>query len=126
MKSRLPILGTMVVLFIAVAVAGINWKSVWLEPRTPVVLTVGETQPYIIMGLNGADVKADLTKSQYLKISSPNPDVLEIDQKNAVFIGKKPGHSVIRFSFSEASNGVQATVKEKGDSVEPNGAERQR
>jgi hypothetical protein len=30
-------------LFIGVAAAGINWKSVWVEPRTPVVLTAGET-----------------------------------------------------------------------------------
>ena len=57
-------------LFSGVAVAGINWKSVWLEPRTPVVLAVGEAKPYTVMGRNGADVKADLTKSPNFKITS--------------------------------------------------------
>jgi len=64
--------GLLAVLF-GMAVAGINWKAVWLEPRTPVILTVGEKQQYTVMGLNGADVKADLTKSPYLTIRSPIP-----------------------------------------------------
>ena len=98
-------------LFIGVAVAGINWKAVWLEPRMPVILTAGETKPYTVMGLNGADIKADLTKSPYLKIMSSDSGVLEIDQKNAAFVGKKPGHVEIRISFSEATAIVQATVK---------------
>lgn len=90
--------------------AGINWKAVWLEPRTPILLSVGETQPYKIMGLNGADVRAELTKSQYLKITSSDPGIVEIDQKNAAVIGKRPGHVEIRISFSEATSIVQAFV----------------
>jgi hypothetical protein len=97
-------------LFSGVAVAGINWKAVWLEPRMP-VLTAGEAQPYQIMGLAGSDVKADLTKSPYLKIMSSDSGVLEIDQQNAAFVGKKPGQVEIRISFSEATAIVQATVK---------------
>jgi hypothetical protein len=97
-------------LFIGVAVAGINWKAVWLEPRMPVILTAGETKPYTVMGLNGADIKTDLTKSPYLKIMSSDSGVLEIDEKNAAF-GKKPGQVEIRISFSEATAIVQATVK---------------
>jgi hypothetical protein len=100
------------------ALAGINWKAVWLEPRTPVVLTVGETKPYTVMGLNGADVKADLTKSQYLKITSSDPDVLFIDQEKGVFVGKQQGHVDIHISFSEASDMVPAFVREpKTDSA---------
>ena len=109
MRNRLS---SVVVLFIAVAVAGINWKSVWLEPRTPVVLTVGEMQPYIIVGLNGADVKADLTKSPYLRITTSDAGVLDIDREKGVFIGKKPGHVDIQISFSEAWEMVPAFVRE--------------
>jgi len=94
------------------SVAGINWKSVWLEPRIPVVLiTVGETKPFTVMGLNGADVKADLTKSQYLKITSSDTSILEIDPANGAFIGRKPGHVDIRISFSEASEMIPAFVR---------------
>lgn len=106
------------VLFIGVAVAGINWKAVWLEPRMPIILTVGETQPYKVMGLCGPDVKAELTKSPYLKITSSDADILETDQENAVFVEKKPGQAEIRISFSEATALVQAFVKEaKTDSA---------
>src|SRR5438552_2990544 len=86
-------------ILVSVAAGGINWKAVWIEP-TPVLLTVGDTKPYRVMGLNGADVKADLTQSPYMTIYSSNPDVVEIDRKNAVFIAKKPGQAEIRVSFS--------------------------
>ena len=70
-------------------------------------------KPYTVMGLNGADVKADLTKSPYLTITSSNPEIVEVDRKNAVFVGKKTGHVEIRISFSEATSIVQAFVKER-------------
>src|SRR5581483_2773957 len=99
-------------LFSAVSDAGINCKSVWLEPRTPVVLiAAGETKPFTVMGLNGANVKADLTKSPSLKITSSDTDVLEIDPANGMLIGKKPGHVDIRISFSEASEMIPAFVR---------------
>jgi hypothetical protein len=101
-----------VLLSMGSAVAGINWKAVWLEPRMPVILTVGETQPYKVMGLNGGNLKADLTTSPYLQISSSDPGVLEIDQKQAIFLGKQPGHVEVRISFSEATAIVRAWVKE--------------
>src|SRR6476469_7808316 len=66
-------------LFSCLAVAGINWKSVCLEPRTPVVLTVGEAKPYTVIGRDGADVKADLTKSPYLNITSSDAEILEVN-----------------------------------------------
>ena len=113
MRRRLQLFAFAIGLFTGVAFSGINWKAVWLEPRTPVVLTVGETQPYTVMGLNGADVKAELTKSQYLKITSSDPGIVEVDQKNAVLIGKKLGQAEIRISFSEATSFVHAVVKER-------------
>jgi hypothetical protein len=98
-------------LFSGVAAAGINWKSVWLEPRGTVVVTAGETKPYTVMGLNGADVKADLTKSPYLTITSSDSSVLEIDAGRGILIGKKPGHVDIRISFSAATETVSAFVR---------------
>jgi fibronectin type 3 domain-containing protein len=75
------------------------------------------------MGLNGADVKANLTKSQYLKITSSDPGIVEVDQKNAVLIGKKVGQAEIRISFSEATSLVHAVVKERKTDSAGNGGE---
>ena len=98
-------------LFSGVAVAGINWKSVWLEPRTSVVVTVGEAKPYTVIGRNGADVKADLTKSPYLTITSSDTEVLEVNPQTGAFVGKKPGHVDIRIAFSDATEMVPAFVR---------------
>jgi len=83
MRIRLEVCDVAAMLLMGAA-AGINWISVWLEPKAPVVLTVGERQTYAV----------------------------EIDRRNATFIGKKRGHSGIRFSFGEASNAAQAVVRE--------------
>jgi len=99
-------------LSIGLAMAGINWKALWLEPHMPVILGVGEIKPYTVMGLNGRDVRADLSKARDLHMTSSDPDVLEIDREQAVFRGKSPGHVEIRISFSEATAIVQAFVKE--------------
>jgi len=93
------------------AFAGINWKAVWLDaPYNPVHLKIGESRPYIVMGLSGMDTKADLTHSQYLTVISSDPTILEVDKENARFIGKAPGHVEIRISFSEATSIVKANV----------------
>jgi hypothetical protein len=75
------------------------------------VLTVGEAKPYTVMGLNGADAKADLTKSPYLKIASSDAGILEIDPETGTFVGKRPGHVHIRISFSEATEMVPGFVR---------------
>jgi hypothetical protein len=99
--------------FVTVTFAGINWKAVWLDaPYNPVHLKTGESSLYIVMGLNGMGTKADLTHSQYLTIVSSDATILEIDKENARFIGKAPGHVEIRISFSEATSIVQAVVQE--------------
>jgi hypothetical protein len=113
MRRLLETVGLMAVLCMGIAVAGINWKAVWLEPYNAVILTVGDTQPYTVMGLNGADVKADLTNSPYLIMKSSDLDIVQIDRKNAVFVGKKPGQAEIRISFSEATAIVHAFVREQ-------------
>jgi len=58
-------------LFIRGSIAGLNWTAVWLAPRTPVVMNIAETRPYAVMGLNGANVKTDLTRSR--SSSPPGP-----------------------------------------------------
>jgi hypothetical protein len=90
---------------------GINWKAVWIEPYNLVVMDTGQHRPYIVMGLNGVNTTADLTKSPYLKISSSDADVLEINQEDAMFVGKKRGEVEVRISFSEATAIVRAKVK---------------
>src|SRR6266481_4251285 len=110
-KRSLSFAALMMLLFTSTVVAGINWKAVWLDaPYNPVHLKVGDSCPYIVMGLNGADVKADLTHSQYLTIVSSDPKILEVDKENARFIGKTPGHVEIRISFSQATSIVRAVV----------------
>jgi hypothetical protein len=98
-------------LFADAALAGINWKSVCLDsPSQPVHLKIGESQRYKIVGLDGADTKADLTLSPYLVIASSDPNLLEVDRKNARFIGRAGGHVEIRIRFSEATTVVKAIV----------------
>jgi hypothetical protein len=105
-------LASIPLLFLGATVGGINWKHVWLEPREmPVVVAAGETKPYTVLGIDGADGKAELTRSPYLKITSSNPEVLGLDSEHGVFIGKRTGHSDIRLSFSEATALVPAFVR---------------
>lgn len=84
-------------LFVGMDSGGINWKSVWLEPRTPVILKVGETKPYTVMGLNGADVKADLTKSPYLKITSSDSGVSKSTRRMGRLSGRDRATSTLGF-----------------------------
>jgi len=93
------------------ALAGTNWKAIWIEPRTPIVLTVGETKPYTVMGLDPERVKAELTKSPPLKITTSDPGVLDIDQQNGMFVAKKIGHVDIQISFSGAWELIPAFVR---------------
>ncbi len=100
------------VLFLGVAITGINWTAVWLEPRTSLLtLTVGELRPYTVMGLSGANTKADLTKSPHLKITSSDTKVVEIDRDRRMFIPKTPGRAEVSIAFSEAKETVQVIVK---------------
>jgi hypothetical protein len=92
--------------FMSIISAGINWKAVWLEaPYNPVHLIIGESRPYIVMGVDGRDTKADLTHSKYLAVVSSDPTILEVDKVNAQFIGMAPGRVKIRISFSDAKVG---------------------
>ena len=111
MRGLLQRFGFAALLSIGVAAGGINRKAVWLEPQNVVIVNNGEKQPYTVMGLNGANVTANLTRSPYLKIESSDPDVLEVDRKNGMFIGKKPGHTEVHISFSEATAIVKAVVR---------------
>jgi hypothetical protein len=100
-------------LFASSAPGGINWKAVWLEqPGNPVVLEPGAIQMFTVMGLNGANVTADLTRNQYLKLISLDPDVVEVDRTNTRLIGKSAGQTELRISFSEATSIVRVLVKQ--------------
>lgn len=89
---------------------GINWKTIWLEPNPVVLETAGSSITYVVKGINGADVKADLTDSPYLKISSSDESIVSVDPKSARLIAKGPGRAEIRISFSECTSLITATV----------------
>ena len=111
LKRSHLLLAFMAIVLAGAISAGINWKAVWLDaPYNPVHLKVGESCPYTVMGLNGMDAKADLTRSPYLTIVSSDPSVLEIDRQETRFVGKAPGKLEIRISFSEATSIVQGAV----------------
>ena len=98
--------------FAAMAVSGsggINWKTIWLEPN-PVVLETVSSITYAAKGINGADVKADLTFSPYLRISSSDESIVSVDPESARLIAKAPGRAEIRISFSECTSLITATV----------------
>lgn len=109
-KSRLGLLAIGVCA--SSALGGINWKAVWLEqPSNPVFLQPGAVQKYAVAGLNGADVKADLTANKYLKVISIDPDVVEVDSANSQLVGKSEGETELRISFSEATSIVRVFVR---------------
>jgi hypothetical protein len=96
------------------SLAGINWKAVWMDnPTAPVLLEPGASCTYRIMGLNGADVKADHTGSPWLKLKSLDPNVVEVDQGNNRLIGQSPGTTEVEISFSEAKSLVTVFVRPK-------------
>ena len=99
------------VLFSGCSIAGITWTSIWLEPRKPVVLTVGESKPYTVMGRNFDGLKADLTKSPYLEITSSDPGIVEVDPASGAFVGKKAGHAEITISFGDLTEMIAAFVR---------------
>jgi hypothetical protein len=97
-------------IFTLVVPAGINWKTVWLEP-TPIILqSPGSFVPYVVKGIDGSDTKADLTHSPHLKISSSDENIVFVNRESARLIAKAPGQVEIRVSFSECTSLITATV----------------
>jgi hypothetical protein len=90
--------------------AGINWKTIWLEPNPAVFQTAGSSIAYTVKGIDGADIKADLTHSRYLKITSSDESIVSVDRESARLIAKAPGRVEIRISFSECTSLITAIV----------------
>ena len=107
---------SLALLFVCPLLSGINWKAVWLEPRMPVVLKQGESQPFKVMGLNGGDITAELTRNPYLRVESTDPSIVIVDKNYATLTGGKPGRTELRISFSEATAIVQVFVREVAES----------
>lgn len=96
------------------SLAGINWKAVWMDdPTTPILLEPGASCTYRIMGLNGGDVKAEVTGIPGLKLESRDPNVVEVDQGNNRLVGKSPGQTEVQISFSEAKSLITVFVRPK-------------
>ena len=93
--------------------AGINWKTVWLEPNPIVLDSPGSSLEYIVKGIDGGDHQADLTHNHYLKITSSDESIVSVDQESARLIAKRAGRVEIRISFSECTSINAATVISK-------------
>jgi hypothetical protein len=93
--------------------AGINWRTVWLEPN-PVNIQQGSSISYVVKGINGMnDAQWDLTHNQYLKISSSDENIVAVDREGGRLVGKAVGRVEIRVSFSECTSLITATVRER-------------
>src|SRR5947209_14420813 len=85
--------------------AGINWRTVWLEPNPVILESPGSSISYVVKGINGAeDVQYDLTHNPYLKVVSSDENIVAVDQESAQLIGKAVGHAEIRVSLSECTS----------------------
>src|SRR5204863_7031798 len=91
--------------------AGMNWKTVSLEPNPVILQSPGSSISYVVKGIYGMnDVQYDLTHNPYLKITSSDEKIIAVDQDSARLIAKAVGHAEIRVSFSECTSINLATV----------------
>jgi hypothetical protein len=87
----------------AAANAGINCIALWMEPNATSIRS-SESIPYVVMELNGADWRGEVTHHPDLKVVSSNEKIVAVDQKAARLVGKVPGHVEIRVSFGECTS----------------------
>jgi hypothetical protein len=93
--------------------AGINWRTVWLEPN-PVNLRPGSSLDYVVRGIHGgSDEHVDLTYNPYLKITSSDESIVAVDRAGGRLLGNTVGRVEIRVSFSECTSLITATVRER-------------
>jgi hypothetical protein len=98
---------------IATAAAGveINWRSVSFEAGDRIALTAGSTRPYTVIG-RSEEGKTDVTKSEYLYLTSSDSTVLEIDRQRGLLVAKKPGHAHVQLAFRHLGDMFPAFVRE--------------
>jgi hypothetical protein len=112
---RISIRVAAVLTFLAFSMpAGINWRTVWMEPNPVILQSPGSSIAYVVKGINGAeDVQYNLTHNLALKVVSSDEKIVAVDQEAARLIGKTAGHAEIRVSFSECTSINLATVHSK-------------
>ena len=98
--SNLIRLAVVLLIFTAAANAGINCTALWMEPNATSILS-SESIPYVVMEINGADWRGEVTHHPDLKVVSSNEKIVAVDQKSARLIGKAPGRVEVRISFGE-------------------------
>src|SRR5579863_8053083 len=100
-------------IFTLVVPAGINWKTVWLEPNPIILDSPGSSLGYVVKGIDGGDQRADLTHNHYLKVTSSDESIISVDQESARLIAKRVGRAEIRISFRECTSLNLAAVISK-------------
>jgi hypothetical protein len=110
MRVGIRSVGVLVVLACS-APAGINWRTVWLEPNPLVFSAPGFSISYVVYGIDGMDdVHHDLTRNPSLKVTSSDETIVAVDQTSARVIAKAAGRAEIRVAFSECTSIINATV----------------
>jgi hypothetical protein len=100
------------VLLVGSAPAGINWRSVWLEPNPLDFPAPAASIAYVVYGIDGMDeAHLDLTRIPSLKVTSSDESIVVVDQTSARLIAKAAGRAEIRVSFSECPSINKATVR---------------
>jgi hypothetical protein len=93
--------------------AGINWKSVRLEPANIVLASPDATQRYLVIGLNGADLEEDLTATPQCVVTSSHPDVVAVDREHGLLVAKSPGQADIKVVFGETASVSKVRVENR-------------
>jgi hypothetical protein len=93
------------------------WSAtgVRLEPPRIALASSTASQHYVVSALDSTGIERDVGSS--CKISSSDPNVVQIDEKHHLMIGKSPGHAQVRAEFSGAVSVAEVTVGDKASDM---------
>jgi hypothetical protein len=82
-----------------------------LEPPRIALANPTASQHYVVSALESQSPERDVSDSS--KLSSSNPNVVQIDEKQHLIIGKAPGHAQVRAEWKGAASIAEVTVGNK-------------
>ena len=97
-------------IFTLSANAGVNCKTLWMEPNIESIRS-SESIPYTVIELNGIRWRGEVTHHARLKVTSSDESIVAVDQKAARLIGRAPGRAEIRVTFGECTTFVNVLSK---------------
>src|ERR1700686_3784351 len=95
----------------------IAWSAtaIRLEPPRTALANPTASQHYVVSALDSTGIERDVSSS--CKVSSSDPNVVQIDEKRHLMIGKAPGHAQVRAEFSGAVSIAEITVGDKASDM---------